>query len=97
MPRYINSPQSVTTNGGIFRRVTSRPWKNPIPIETARAAERVSQIGQSSWVTAQGTPTPTRQTIEPTDRSIPPVMMTKATPIPRIPNNAVRRSRFSWL
>ena len=40
---------------------------------------------------------PERQTTEPIDRSMPEVMITNATPIPRIPNNAVLLNKFSML
>ena len=48
-------------------------------------------------VSIQGKPQPTKQTTDPIERSIPPVMMTKATPILMIPKRAVRRRRFSRL
>ena len=84
-------------NGCMFRRVISNPWPNvsaiaiPIHASTARTTPNrhsVSIIDSS---------TPSSAIIEPTDSSMPPVMITSPSPMLKIPNAPICRARFCRL
>src|SRR3954469_25767700 len=72
----------------------SRPWASPIATDSSSKNVSADQIDHWCWTSSQGSRQPTRLTPEPIERSIPPVMMTKATPMPRMPNSAVRLRRL---
>ena len=87
MPRAMPSMPRVAMNGGSLNLVTSRPLARPRTPPTTTPTRMDGTIGHpatSSWaVTA-----PARPRIDPTDRSMPPVRITKSWPIARMPKMA---------
>ncbi len=73
------------------------PWINPIANEMNTIMNSAPPTDQSCSVNNHGNPQPTKQITEPIERSMPPVMITNATPMLMMPNNDVRRIRFSRL
>ena len=73
----------------------NNPCDNPINTDTTTTANNASHGGQLCFTSNHGNPHPVRHTTDPIDRSIPPVMITNATPTPKIPYNAVRSSSCS--
>jgi len=76
-PRAMPSIPSVAMKGGNFNRVISRPLMMPRTVPTAMPISMANGIGKpltSSWAVIA----PDRARMEPTDRSIPPVRITKS-------------------
>ncbi len=84
-PRISSMPPSVTMNGCSLSRVISRPWPRPTSSTTASATTMPSQsecpMPPCACDEIFAMMTPVRPTIEPTDRSMPPVTITKPLPI----------------
>ena len=92
----MNSPQSVTRKGWSPSLVTMRPWKRPIPREIRRTSPKARGTDTGSEKNIFpfnniGSMTPESAIREPIERSIPPVMITKATPIEMIPKSPIQR------
>ena len=90
---------SVTTKGGILPKPTSRPFTAPqaAPVRIAARAMRKMELVVLKTIMV----TPVHSTSwEPTDRSIWPVMMTKAMPRAMVPTMTVfwlERMAAMWL
>jgi hypothetical protein len=80
MPIEIIIVPSVTMNGGIFSRETKRPLKKPKAMPTAMTRMREGTIGNPCLRAVPPMMAAHIMTV-PTERSIPPLMMTKVTPI----------------
>lgn len=64
-------------NGAMFPRAISSPLSRPIPPHTTRGSSRAAR---NPYCEAQAAITPPRAKTDPTDRSMPPVMMTMVMP-----------------
>src|SRR5215469_9031167 len=73
------SMPSVTTNGGIPTKAMRRPLTAPTARAVSSAAPTPAQMLKPAFITTPST-MPVRHTTEPTDRSMPPVMMTAVMP-----------------
>ena len=73
-------------NGWSLSRVTVAPLNRPISSTAAKLISRATGHGQCQALTAMASSTPWRAKTDPTDRSIPPVMMTRPAPIEKMPN-----------
>ena len=71
---------SVTMNGGIFSRETRTPLKRPKARPTTTIRRREGTIGNPCLSAVPPMMAAAIMTV-PTERSIPPLMMTKVTPI----------------
>ena len=80
---------SVAINGGNLRMVMSRPFIAPRIAPTVSPSKIPSQTLRPIAITVLPTIIPTSAIIVPTDRSIPPVMMTKVLPIAKRPITVV--------
>ncbi len=80
---------SVAMNGGIFALAIRMPLTVPTSAPAASAAGRPIHSGRPAWVTTRPMTTVQKVIVVPTDRSIPPVMMTNVTPIASTPLTAV--------
>jgi len=95
-PRAIPSIPNVAMKGGSLNRVTSWPLMMPRTAPTAIPMSMASGMGKpptSNWAVMA----PDRARIEPTDRSIPPVRITKSWPIARMPKIETWRARLARL
>src|SRR5438128_7105120 len=81
-------------NGCSRRRATSKPWIAPRHAPTVRAAASATPAGQRHSTSIIDSSTPSRAQIDPTDRSMPPVMMTMPTPMLKMPYVPTRRLTF---
>ena len=84
MPRAINIMPSVAMNGGSRSRVTAMPLAKPHAVPARMPASMPSQTGKPPAFTARAAVTPASARTDPTDRSMPPVMMTQVAPMPRM-------------
>src|SRR5471032_1777689 len=99
--RKMPSVPSVTMKGSMRPRVISRPCARPntAPSSTAKPAPSTTVSHGARWCApsefiSRMTPPAISAAIEPTDRSMPPLMMTKHMPTAMMPMNAVRVSTF---
>jgi hypothetical protein len=87
MPRRAYIVAKVMMNGGrpicTTPKAWNRPMKMPIPSEIA-TAPAIVEAKPRSWVSSSATIMLTKPATAPTLRSMPPVMMTKVSPIARI-------------
>ncbi len=95
-PRAISIMPSVATKGGIRSRVMTRPLNAPQAAPARTPAHIAGTTGRPA-LTAIADTTPDSASTEPTDRSIPPVMMTMVSPIPSSPMTDVCNSTVSPL
>ena len=85
--RAVYMPR-VATNGCIFPLVMMKPFKNPIPVLTAIPNRTARSGGTERLVAATAITEPESAISEPTERSIPPVIITNVMPIAMIPSTA---------
>jgi hypothetical protein len=98
------SVPSVTMKGSILPRVIRRPWARPksAPSSSAKAMPSATTatgdqpLGARPFMSRITQPAMSAA-IEPTDRSIPPEMMTKHMPTAMMPMKAVRVRTFNAL
>ena len=83
------SMPSVAMKGGILAFAMRMPLTAPTRAPAASAAGMPSQSGRPALVTTRPMTTEQKVIVVPTDRSMPPVMITKVTPIARTPFTAV--------
>src|SRR5215213_759749 len=78
----------------MFRRVISKPWPrvSTIAIAMHASTERITPSRHS--VSIIDSSTPSSAIIEPTESSMPPVMITRPRPMLKIPNAPICRARF---
>ncbi|CAO0827385.1 hypothetical protein SMICM17S_13216 [Streptomyces microflavus] len=74
----------MTMKGAMFARAMRRPLTSPIAPQTTRGTSRAAR--KPHWE-AQAARTPPRAKTEPTERSMPPVMMTSVMPRATIARN----------
>ena len=84
-PAMMNRVASVTMNEGSPVRTTRIPLITPRPVVRATAMMIDSQIGRPQIVTQIPIMIPAKPTIEPTDRSNSPAIISRATAVPMIP------------
>ena len=84
---------SVTMNGGIFTLPMSMPLKKPSTQPTSTTVKNVS-ITELEALNATTPRPPISESIEPTDRSMPPVMITRPMPKAMMPTTAEWRRMF---
>ena len=92
MPRNSESEPSVTISGGRFSLVISTAFSSPAAHPNTSAAPAAAGIGQPP--SRHSTPNTTAESpmIEPTDRSIPPVIMIGVIASASKPNSTLRRT-----
>ena len=84
-PCAVVKVTSVMTNGGTFSRVTMAPCQKPTAAQMAMV-NRIAAGAGRPWLTLnQAARIPARPASAPTDRSMPPVRMTSASPMARMP------------
>src|SRR5215213_8919704 len=84
-PRAMESMASVAMNGGSLAMVIPRPFTRPAIPPTAIAATMLRPSGHPALWDVQPSTIIARARTAPTDRSMPPVMMTKVMPRDRMP------------
>ena len=84
--RAILMVANVGTNGGILSLVTHRPLKRPMIAAAARPTAAAPAVGQPAAISAAVVTAVMPQTL-PTDKSIPPVIITIASPMTTMPMN----------
>ena len=87
-PRATLIMPSVAMNGGRRPIVISAPFPRPQARPTTRPTAAAAAIGSPASC-AVPSATPASATIEPTDRSMPPVRITNVIPTATIPMNAL--------
>ena len=100
MPRSAYIVARVMMNGGRPICITPKAWKTPISTPTARVivtAPVIVEAKPRSWAISQATVIDMTPAIAPTDRSMPPVMMTKVSPMARMAIIAPCLSRLAML
>ncbi len=80
MPRNAVSVASVMMKGGRPSFRMPKAWKAPMTGPSASVSPTAAQIGKSAF-SSGATTVLDRPTTAPTDKSMPPVMMTKVWPI----------------
>src|SRR5947209_7183542 len=79
-PRQKNRPASVTRNGGRLNLAIRKPWVAP----KTKPNSSGNAIARSGWICvcdiSHAAMMLVQPTIDPTDRSIPPVIITKVRP-----------------
>ena len=83
-PRANNNPASVMMNGGMPSRPINVPWTRPSTPQTTSGSTMPTNDPHCDPYAAS---TAASAYIEPTDRSIPPLMMTNVMPIATIARN----------
>ena len=81
-------------NGCSRRRAISSPCTAPRPAPSATTAASATPAGQSHSTSIIDSSTPSSAQIDPTDRSMPPVMITMPTPMLKMPYMPTSRARF---
>ena len=92
-PRASDSMPRVGTKGGIPIRVTKKPLSAPAP-RPAPIAAATPMPRPPSWLRRTPATTPASPRTEPADRSMPPVITTRAWPIPMMVTNETLRATF---
>ena len=95
-PRITDNVPSVVMNGLMRARATSRPLIRPAPAPVINAAAMPSR-GQPVRVAVIAPSTAARPIVEPTERSMPPAMMTSASPSATIPTTEISRATLNRL
>ena len=93
-PRYSSKPHNVTMNGCSPRRVISHPWIAPRSAPSASMITTAAGQATCHSVSMIDSSTPSRANADPTDRSMPPVMITRPSPRLKIPNAPISRAVF---
>ena len=93
-PRYSSKPHNVTMNGCSPRRVISHPWIQPSSAPSASMISTAAGQATCHSVSIIDSSTPSRANADPTDRSMPPVMITRPSPRLKIPNAPISRAVF---
>ncbi len=93
-PRANSSPAKVTMNGGIASLPISVPCRKPMVPHTAIGRTIPTNEPHCEPYAAS---TAASAYIEPTERSIPPLMMTNVIPMATIPRNEEATARFEKL
>ena len=88
-PRAIIIMPSVAINGGTFMREMTMPLTKPASAPVKSPTMTPTQTGMPMLVTATPVITAASVMTVPTERSMPPVMMTKVTPSASTPLTAV--------
>src|SRR6185369_1716110 len=78
----------------MFRRVISSPWPRVSAIAIAIMASTASGTPNPHSVSIIDNNTPSSAIIEPTESSMPPVIITRPRPMLKIPNAPICRARF---
>src|SRR5688572_9629859 len=73
----------VVMKGGILPAVVTRPFTVPSAVPTAAPASAASGTG-TPWASRSAVQRPLSASRDPTDRSMPPEMITKVSPMPRM-------------
>src|SRR3990167_6831364 len=81
-PRATSIMPSVAMKGGSLSTVTHRPLIRPHRAPTSNPASMASGTGTPAF-TARAATTPASARMAPTERSMPPVMITQVAPMPR--------------
>ena len=100
MPRSAYIVASVMMNGGRPICVTPKAWKRPIktPMASEIATAPATEEAKPRWLASnKATVIEMNPAIAPTERSMPPVMMVKVSPIARIAIIAPWRRRLAML
>ena len=100
MPRSAYIVASVMMNGGRPICVTPKAWKRPIktPIASEIATAPATDEAKPRWLASnKATVIEMKPAIAPTERSMPPVMMVKVSPMARIAIIAPWRRRLDML
>ena len=77
-------PASVTMNDGMPTYAIQKPWKAPMSPPATRAALTAAGHGRSYRTMSTAADAPVKAAIEPTDRSMWPLMITMTMPMARI-------------
>ena len=96
IPRSEVSVASVMMKGGRPILTMPKPWKRPMATPTSSVTRMAIQIGKPAFI-IMATMTVAKPTTAPTERSMPPVMMTKVWPTAMIAIIEPCRSRFAML
>ena len=100
MPRSAYIVASVMMNGGRPICTTPKAWNRPMKTPIASEMEIAPAIDEAkprSCVSSQATAIEMTPATAPTERSMPPVMMTKVSPMARMAIIAPCRSRLAML
>ena len=100
MPRSAYMVASVMMNGGRPICTTPKAWKRPMKTPMASEIATAPAIDEAKprWLaSSQATVIEMKPAIAPTERSMPPVMMAKVSPIARIAIIAPWRRRLAML
>ena len=95
-PRPMTIIPSVMMKGGMPPKLMPSPFTAPMITPIARPARSTRGIGVPTSSSIAET-TAVTATIEPTERSIPAVRITKVMPMETMPNNAIWRSTLMML
>ena len=91
-PRKMSIPARVTMNAGMPTNATQKPCHAPTTAPTTREIATAAPQGRSQTFILIAATAPTMATIEPTDRSMCPAMMTITIPMARMSTYA-----FCWM
>lgn len=80
--------------GCIFSLVMNSPCIHPRPAAIATTANTAKPDGHFFWVKKMESKIPTSAMMDPTDKSMPLVMMTMPAPMLKIPNMPINREMF---
>ena len=95
-PLIIVMEPRVAMKGGILPSKIMKPLIMPNMTDAIRARDTAIQISMPFFI-SKATKMPAKPTTDPTDRSIPPAMMTKVIPSATIPLIDVCRTRLDRL
>src|SRR5919201_1906247 len=96
-PRYTLKVASVTINDGKRPYVLRKPLIKPRPAPSTRMSSIPTGKGSPSFLTRMASTQVVRATLEPGDKSIPPVKMTRVEPMAIMATTATSRARFLML
>src|SRR3984957_15031865 len=91
MPRNAENDPSVTINGGILNSAISAPLSAPPPHPINKVTSIASGIGQCQSITSDPNTTAQSPIIDPTERSIPPVIITGVNASASNPSSTLSR------
>ena len=94
-PRARNIPTSVTRNEGISRKCMRLPMVKPSSAPQRRQIKITIRGGISVRASRLALKTPVNATRDPTERSIPPEIITKVMPTAIMPTKALSIKRFT--
>ena len=96
MPRSDVSVARVMMKGGRPILTMPKPWNSPMAIPTSKVMRMAAKTGTPALI-SMAVVTVQKPTTAPTERSMPPVMMTKVWPTARMAIIEPWRSRFEML